>query len=171
MKKILFPVLLGSLLLLTWCSTTNKVELGDIVTILYTGTLTNGEIFETKETTITAWSQQIIDGIDEAILGMKKGKTKKITITPDKWYAYEYNQNNLQKVSKLIFDKLNIEIKEGELVYLWETKGVIKGIEKDTDGNDVILLDINPAQYRQDTTYQIYIEDIQKAELSSWYTL
>ncbi|HCB51559.1 TPA: hypothetical protein DEP21_03220 [Patescibacteria group bacterium] len=26
----------------------------------------------------------MIDGIDEAILGMKKGKTKKITITPDK---------------------------------------------------------------------------------------
>jgi len=44
--------------------------------------------------------------LEEAVVGMKVGQTKKITITPDLGYGNLYNPFHLQKISKLLFDKM-----------------------------------------------------------------
>lgn len=172
MKKIALLSILLSAFLLTGCSKENTVERWDLVTIIYTGTFEDWSFFETKEATITAGSGQVILGIDTTIIDMKKWKSKKVTITPDLGYGNQYRTNNIQKVSKFIFDKLSIIPTSGNTVKLGNIEGIVKGTQKDEQGNDIVLFDINPAQTRQNLDYEITIKELKKAtKTSTGYTL
>lgn len=63
----------------------------------------------------------------------------------------------IQKVGKLIFDKLSITPEIGSVQKLDQLEGVIKGIESDGSGNNFVLFDINPKQTRDTLTYKIII--------------
>ena len=81
-----------ALLLLTACSAV--VENGDTVFVTYTGTFTNGTIFDandasktneypvshTDDLKVTVGKGQVIAGFDTALLNMKQGETKTVTI-------------------------------------------------------------------------------------------
>jgi FKBP-type peptidyl-prolyl cis-trans isomerase 2 len=60
-------------------------------------------------------TNQVIQGLDEGIVGMKIGKSKTITITPDKGYGKLYQKQNVQKVGKLIFDAIGIVPEVGKM--------------------------------------------------------
>ena len=57
---------------------------GDTVRISYTGTLTDGTVFDTSEgrdpLEFTIGSGQIIPGLDQAMPGMEVGETKRVEI-------------------------------------------------------------------------------------------
>lgn len=161
-NRLLLFVTLATTFVLAACSNNNKVELWDLVTIAYTGTFLDGSFFEYKEITITAWSGKTIKWIDDAIIGMKSWKSKKIKIKPELWYGDKYNQNDLQIVSKLIFDKLWIKPEINKTIKLDKITWVIKSLEKDWSWFDTIILDINPLETRQDTNYEITIKSINK---------
>lgn len=57
---------------------------------------------------------------------MKVGKTKTITITPDKGYGKMYDTKNIQKISQLIFDKLSIKPENGTTQKLSNIEGIVK---------------------------------------------
>lgn len=164
MKKLFFICLLWITLVLIGCSTKNKIEKWDLVTITYTGFFKDGTIFETKEALIHAGVWEIIKGIDQKIIGMKKWSAAKIPITPAKGYGNIYSSNNIQKVAKIIFDKLGIVPSSGDVIILGSVKGMVRGIEKDIQGNENILFDINPIYTFENTIYSITINDIQKAD-------
>jgi len=85
------------------------IELGDSVTIHYVGRLTDGHIFDTSrseiarhEDLITAQGHEpadyaplsftvgrgdIIEGLDEALVGMEEGEEETITVPPEKAYG------------------------------------------------------------------------------------
>ncbi len=65
------------------------VERGDVVTVTYTGSFTNGTIFDSNDPAqggrtlpfiVTAGRAQVIPGFDQALLGMEEGETKTVTI-------------------------------------------------------------------------------------------
>ncbi len=56
------------------------VEKWDNVTINYTGKFQNGTIFESGNYTFTVGKNQTIQGIERAVLGMKQGESKTLTI-------------------------------------------------------------------------------------------
>jgi len=90
------------LLLLVACAP-QTVQRGDTVTFDYIGTLDNGTVFDTslssaalaagisKKTysplTVTIGEGKIIPGLEEGLIGMKKGETKTVTIQPSKAYG------------------------------------------------------------------------------------
>ena len=95
-----------------------------------------------------------------------------MTITPDLGYGNQYRTNNIQKVSKFIFDKLSIIPTSGNTVKLGNIEGIVKGTQKDEQGNDIVLFDINPAQTRQKLNYEITIKELKKAtQTYTGYTL
>jgi len=59
-----------------------------MISITYIATFSNGQIFdqntEQKPLIFTVGSGQVIRGLDKGVVGMKVGKTKTITITPEK---------------------------------------------------------------------------------------
>lgn len=88
-----------------------KVQKNDTITITYVGKLTNGEIFKTitKEAPLTVQLGQsdLPPTVNNGIVGMEVGQTKKIVVEPDE--AYGPRQKNLLQTirNKEIIDKIN----------------------------------------------------------------
>ncbi len=89
-----------------------KAKDGDKVKVDYTGRLTDGTIFDSSvgktPLEFTVGAGQMIKGFDAAILGMKEGETKVVTLTPDQAYGFPdpkmisvLDANNFGNFSKL----------------------------------------------------------------------
>jgi len=83
------------------------ITTGDDVTIAYTGRLDDGTVFDTTDEdvaeeegmleeqpdrdfepmTVEAGAGNLIEGFDEALLGMEEGETKTVTIPPEEAYG------------------------------------------------------------------------------------
>jgi len=83
------------LVVLTACSIQEKsedsVKIGDIVAVHYTGTLDDGTLFDTSEgkeaLKFKVGSGEMIRGFDQAVIGMKVGEEKDITLQPSEAYG------------------------------------------------------------------------------------
>ena len=64
---------------------------GDFVQVFYTGSLTNGEVFDSNEGGTPLEFQMdtgsIIPGFENAVLGMQSGDEKDVTIAPEQAYG------------------------------------------------------------------------------------
>jgi len=83
---------------------TKAVENGDTVSVNYTWTFENWEKFDSsydrgEPISFKVWAGQMIKGFDAAVVWMKIGDKKSITLTPDQAY-WEYDENNKQVVPK-----------------------------------------------------------------------
>jgi peptidylprolyl isomerase len=67
------------------------VVAGNQVSVYYTGTFVNGTMFDTNVNktplTFTVGSGTVVKGFDEALIGMKAGQTKTVTVPVDKAYG------------------------------------------------------------------------------------
>ena len=68
-----------------------KVEKGLFVSVDYTGTLENGEVFDSSEgrlpLEIQVGSAGVIPGFESALMGMELNETKTFTLPPDEAYG------------------------------------------------------------------------------------
>ncbi|WP_440947514.1 FKBP-type peptidyl-prolyl cis-trans isomerase [Methanosarcina sp. T3] len=103
----------------------NVVKTGNIVQVDYTGKLENGTVFDTSEEEIakeagiyteqknyvpisfTVGAGQMIEGFDNAVIGMKVGEEKTVTIPPEEAYG-EYDEAKIQAVP---LEDLNLSVK------------------------------------------------------------
>lgn len=97
------------------------VEEGSKVKMHYVGTLDDGTEFDNSHKRgepleFEAGKRQLIEGIDEAIIGMEKGDRKTLKIAPEKAYG-AYNEDAVKSVPRKAFGG------EGELP-LGSTVGV-----------------------------------------------
>jgi len=71
----------------------SKVKEGDTVKVNYTGTLKNGEVFDSSEgkepLEFTLGEGQLIPGFEKAVVGMAVGDSAKIDIPSDEAYGEE----------------------------------------------------------------------------------
>jgi FKBP-type peptidyl-prolyl cis-trans isomerase 2 len=95
-EKILIVLIIAVILVsgCTWagvpqtaCSPEHMVEEGDLVKVQYRGTV-EGALFDEGEIEFISMSGDMIDGFDEAVLGMCLGEEKNVTIPPEKAYPY-----------------------------------------------------------------------------------
>jgi FK506-binding protein 2 len=95
---------------------------GDIVSVKYTGKLTNGTVFDAtanhgdKPIDFQLGVGQVIKGWDQGILGMKIGDKKTLTIPPELGYGDQEIPDGrggilIPKNSTLIFDVELVDIK------------------------------------------------------------
>lgn len=76
---------------------TNPVEEGDIVQIIYTGKLEDGTVFDSGNFTFKTGSGEVISGVDQAVIGMRMGERKTVTLSPEQAYGY-YNPENILSI-------------------------------------------------------------------------
>lgn len=147
-------------LILAGCSFNKTIQNWDTAHIVFTGTFNNKAIFETRDISVVAGSGDVITGIDTALIGMKEWESKTLTITPDIGYGKAYKTSNIQKVSKLIFDKMQIATANSWVISLGGLLWVVKWTETDPSGTALVLFDMNPPQTRQPMTYTVLVKEI-----------
>lgn len=87
---------------------------GDTVRLHYTGRLSNGTVFDTTSDSdplqFTIGQGEVIDGVDQAVIGMEEGQQKTVTVTPEQGFG-EHNAALKQTISR---NELPGEIKVGD---------------------------------------------------------
>ena len=140
-----------------------EVKKGSKIKIHYTGTLENGQVFDSSEgrepLEFEAGSGKVIKGFDAAVMGMKKDEEKEVTIKPEDAYGAR-NEELKQKVPK---DKINVpgEIKPGMTLAVTAPDGqqfpvMVAGVEDEN-----IIIDMNHPLAGQTLNFKIKIVDVQ----------
>lgn len=78
-------------------------QTGDTVTVHYTGTLEDGTVFDSSHgrepLVFTLGSGQVIQGFEEAVIGMQAGEKRRAVLTPDQAYG-EYHDELIFSLSR-----------------------------------------------------------------------
>lgn len=140
----------------------SKVKSGDTVKVHYTGTLTNGEIFDSsreKEPLEFKLGQgQLIPGFEKAVIGLGEGETTKVEIPSTEAYG-EAREDLIVQVPK---DKVpgDIEPQIGMQLQVNQPDGqpIPVRITEITDEN--LTLDANHPLAGKDLTFDIEVVSI-----------
>ena len=141
------------------------VEKGDTVSVIYTGKFEDGEVFDSNEGkepfTFTVGAGQVIPGFDNAVLGMKVGEEKTVTITPEEGYG----QRDERFVFQYPIDKFPEDIKKnlqvGMTLYMNTEQGPIPVKVVAIEGATVTI-DANHPLAGKTLVFDIKVVDIKK---------
>ena len=140
-----------------------KVKKGSKIKIHYTGTLDNGQIFDSSEgrepLEFEAGSGKVIKGFDAAVIGMKKDEEKEVKIEPAEGYG-ERNEELKQKVPK---EKINIpgDIKPGMTLAVTAPDGQQFPVQVAEVEDENIIIDLNHPLDGQNLNFKIKVVYIQ----------
>ncbi len=123
----------------------SEVKTGDKVAIHYTGSLTDGTVFDSSEgrapLEFTVGSGQIIPGLDAALPGMKVGERKKVTIAPADAYGDHHPEGVLEVPKSQLPDDLPLEV--GTMLEMRSPDGRAAPVTITAVGEDSVTLDAN----------------------------
>jgi FKBP-type peptidyl-prolyl cis-trans isomerase FkpA len=83
--------------------TGDEAQVGDTVSVNYTGWLWHGKEFESSSYQFTLGSGEVIKGWDQGIVGMRVGGKRNLTIPPDLAYG-DTGQGNIPPNATLVFE-------------------------------------------------------------------
>ena len=142
-----------------------SISVGDEVKIHYLAKLQNGEIIENtqgKEPFIAKiGSKNLIPGLEEAMIGLKKGDKKKITVPPYKGFG-ERKENLLQEIPKSKIQEEGKEISVGEVIELRYEDGNRQFVTVNEIKEDTVILDLN-----HPLSGEVLIFDVEVIDISS----
>ena len=138
------------------------LEKNDYVSVHYTGTLEDGSKFDSSHDRgealgFTVGAGQMISGFDAAVVGMKIGDKKTVTLAPSEAYG-EVDEAKVQVMKKsdlASFEEAGIKLEAGAELPTQHGLFKIKEV-KDED----IYIDVNHALAGKTLTFEIEIVDI-----------
>ncbi|MDE1869595.1 MAG: peptidylprolyl isomerase [Candidatus Micrarchaeota archaeon] len=94
-------------------ATTPVVAVGDNISVEYTGSFTNGTVFDSSvgraPLTFKVGSGELIQGFDQAVVGMKIGENKTVTIQPAQGYGL-VNPALITTVNASVFGNQTVQV-------------------------------------------------------------
>ena len=135
---------------------------GDVVKVDYTGTLTDGTVFDTSigrmPLEFTLGAGQMIPGFEKAVLGMKIGEKKTFTIPAEEAYG-ERSENLIMEIPR---DQMPADLNPqvGQQLQSTTTEGgiVVVVVIKVTD--TTVTVDANHPLAGKDLTFEIELVNI-----------
>nr|WP_319495349.1 peptidylprolyl isomerase [uncultured Desulfobacter sp.] len=101
------------------------IKSGDTIAVDYTGKLESGDVFDSSEgrepLTFTVDTGMLIKGFDQAVIGMKKGESKTVTIPPEMGYGPR-DENAMVDIPRAQFPP-EMDLKEGLQLQLQNPAG------------------------------------------------
>ena len=153
------------------------VKAGDTVLVDYAGGYDNGTLFDTsileaaeaagildpnrvyQPLRVVVGQGQVINGFDEALLGMREGDSKTVTIPPQNAYGL-YDENAVRQISLEDFGDGAKDAEVGQRLVLNSPEGrslvLIKEINEEN-----ITVDFNHPLAGETLTFAIILRDIQ----------
>ncbi len=140
------------------------VAAGHLVSVDYTGTLDNGDEFDSSKNngpiSFVVGSGHVIKGFDDAVVGMKLNDSKKFKIKKE----HAYGDVNPQLMHKIPMDKLpedmRKQVKEGGFLVMQSPIGQQIPAKVHSIKNNEITLDLNHPLAGKDLTFDIKVKDI-----------
>ncbi len=138
---------------------------GDTVRINYTGTLQDGQAFDSSDgrgpLEFVVGSGQIIPGLDSAIPGMAVGDTKTVQVPFDQAYG-AVNENARQAVPRSEIPD-NIPLELGTQLQMQTPQGQVVQVTVADVSDEEVTLDANHPLAGKDLTFAIEIMGIDAA--------
>jgi peptidylprolyl isomerase len=124
---------------------TDAIKPGDTISVNYTGRFEDGDVFDTSEgrspLVFTVGAGQLISGFDSAVVGLKSGDKKTITIAPEDGYGEHREDLVIDMPASNI--PPDMDLTEGMQVQLVDQSGnPIPAIVQEI-GDDVVKMDVN----------------------------
>jgi peptidylprolyl isomerase len=124
---------------------TDAITSGDTIAVDYTGKLEDGEVFDTSEgktpLTFTVGAGMLIKGFDQAVMGMKKGESKTVTIPPEEGYGPR-NEDALIDIPREQFPD-DIPLEKGLTLQLQDPNGRPVPAQVAEISDESVKMDIN----------------------------
>ena len=139
------------------------VAKGNKIKVEYTGTLEDGTVFDSSKKhnsplEFIVGEGQLIKGFDDAVIGMKIGEEKEITLPPEEAYG-QHNPEFVRDMPKNMFPE-NQEIKPGMIfmVDLQDGRQLPVRVTNVTEEN--VTIDLNPPLAGKTLIFKIKIVEI-----------
>jgi peptidylprolyl isomerase len=120
----------------------SKVKSGDTVKVHYTGKLGSGEVFDSSEDgeplSFTVGAGEVIEGFDQALIGMQVGESKDIVIPPEQAYGAR-DEDLVQRISRDQFKLSGVDPEVGMAIEMHTPQGVIPLVISDLTETTVEL--------------------------------
>jgi peptidylprolyl isomerase len=144
-----------------------QARMGDTVRVHYSGKLDTGILFDSSEgcepLEFELGSGRLIQGFEEAIIGMSPGESKTVQIPPEKAYG-RYREDRVMKVDKKDLPP-EVVPTEGMTLEVCASNGVTVPVQITEIGDTTITLDANHPLSEQTLTFEIkLVEIVEKKE-------
>lgn len=144
---------------------TGTAKSGDTVRVHYTGTLTNGEQFDSSRDKqpieFTLGKGQMIAGFEAAIDGMSQGERKTVTIPSLEAYG-EHDSRLLQDVPKSRLPP-ELDLKVGMVVEAADATGRTMRLSVQEIHEDSVIFDANHPLAGKDLVFDIELVELKAA--------
>ena len=141
-----------------------EAQIGDLVSIHYTGKLTNGEVFDTSKDrdplTFTLGNKELLGGFEERVVGMKPGETKSVTLNPEEGFG-DRREDLVLKLPKTEFPQ-HITPSVGLQLKMSNASGANLTVVITEVGDDSVTLDGNHPLAGQTIVFEIELIEIKK---------
>ena len=119
----------------------SKVEVNKVVSVHYTGSYTDGEVFDTSEgrepLLFLVGHGQMISGFEQEMLGAEIGEKREFTLTPEKAYGMR-DEAAIQKVPKSQFPD-DMQLVPGMVLGAQSDRGPVQFSVVSIDGDEVTV--------------------------------
>ncbi len=138
------------------------IETGHKVSVHYTGTFEDGEIFDSSKDRgpldFEVGAGQMIKGFDAAVVGMKVGDAKQITLAPEDAYGPR-NDEMMIDLPRTSFPE-DMEITEGMQLQLTNPDGQPVPAMVAVIGEENVTMDVNHPMAGKTLTFDIEIVEV-----------
>lgn len=135
----------------------SEAKRGDNVKVHYTGKLTDGTVFDSSDgrdpLEFSIGSGQVIQGFDEAVIGMNVGEKKEVLIPVDKAYGERNDEMIIQAPVEQVPPELNPEL--GMQLEMGGANGEILRVMVVEITDTHITLDANPPLAGEELNFSI----------------
>jgi peptidylprolyl isomerase len=141
-----------------------EAEVGDLVSVHYTGKLKNGEVFDSSKERnpleFTLGSKELLAGFEDGVVGMKPGETKSVMLEPENAFG-DRREDLLLKLPKKEFPQ-NITPSVGLQLTLSNASGNQMTVVITEVGEDSVTLDGNHPLSGQTVVFDIELVEIKE---------
>jgi peptidylprolyl isomerase len=138
-----------------------EAKSGDTVRVHYTGTLPNGEVFDSSEghepLEFTLGEGTVIPGFDDAVTGMSEGQEKTVTIPSGEAYGPRRDEM-LLRVPRGEFPP-DLEPQVGQQLQMAQGEHVFVVTIREVQG-DTVVLDANHPLAGEDLTFKLHLVQV-----------
>ena len=139
-----------------------EAQVGDLVSVHYTGKLTDGEVFDSSRDRdplkFTLGNKELLGGFEDGVVGMKPGETKSLTLNPEQAFG-DRREDLVLELPKNEFPQ-NITPSVGLHLKMSNASGAGMTVVITDVGDDSVTLDGNHPLAGQSVVFDIELIEI-----------